>query len=369
MYNDVNGTVVNKNPKSGNVSISPNNVNFQLQSNSYNWEGGYGFLEKFNFVESLGCTVEAYTALVYTGVRFDAIDDIASVSGLKYSYKMESTDYVNIKFFDDGKQIMLARLYGISILPLEKSATKTMSIDVVGPKEYVLKYLNAVKNKFPVESVCNVNWAFQTTSGIKHKTFTLENKYPVKNEYYPCIKEDIYEYFDRYMKDDSAVLVLLGDPGTGKTTFIRNLITRGKMNVSVTYDRQVMESDEYYMDFLDGNTDVMIFEDAESLLLPREAENKIMSRLLNTSDGIISLPKKKIIFTANITNVNNIDSALLRSGRCFDVVNFRNLTREEAEKVAEVENIKLQDDRSEYSLADIFSTRKNDNKFKKKFGF
>jgi ATP-dependent 26S proteasome regulatory subunit len=42
-----------------------------------------------------------------------------------------------------------------------------------------------------------------------------------------------------------------------------------------------------------------------------------MSRFLNISDGLIKLPNKKLVFTTNVTNFENIDSALLRPGRCF----------------------------------------------------
>ena len=42
---------------------------------------------------------------------------------------------------------------------------------------------------------------------------------------------------------------------------------------------------------------------------------------------------RKIIFTTNLANVNDIDDALLRPGRCFANVRTRNLRHDEAARV------------------------------------
>ena len=44
---------------------------------------------------------------------------------------------------------------------------------------------------------------------------------------------------------------------------------------------------------------------------------------------------RKIIFITNLANVNDIDEALLRPGRCFANVRTRNLRHEEAARVME----------------------------------
>jgi len=45
---------------------------------------------------------------------------------------------------------------------------------------------------------------------------------------------------------------------------------------------------------------------------------------------VVRAQGRKIIFTTNLANVNDIDEALLRPGRCFANVRTRNLRREEA---------------------------------------
>ena len=346
-----------------------NNKNFNVNVSNYSWDD-FSYVERENFVDSLNSnSVEVYVPFRYNGKRLNVLDDIAKASGLNYTYKMTNSDIGLISFYDNNKLVMLVRVSQIAVLDLFKPISKQLYAYILGSKEYVEKLAYNISNEFPVDKKATIHWSFNTSQGIKHKIFALENKYPVRNEYYPWLGTDVYKYFEDYMNSDASILILLGEPGTGKTSFIRNLITQNALSVTVTYDSTVMETDEFYMEFLDGKNDLMVFEDAESLLLPRESENKIMSRLLNTSDGIISLPQKKIIFTANVTNENKIDQALMRTGRCFDVINFRPLKRDEAQKVAEIEGIELKYDCSEYTLSDIFSSRKNGKKFQKKIGF
>ena len=62
----------------------------------------------------------------------------------------------------------------------------------------------------------------------------------------------------------------------------------------------------------------------------RESGNELMSTLLNASEGVVAHPGKKIILSTNLPSIDKIDPALLRVGRCYDVLEFRPLTREQA---------------------------------------
>ncbi len=70
------------------------------------------------------------------------------------------------------------------------------------------------------------------------------------------------------------------------------------------------------------------------MLSSRERGNDLMARLLNLADGLISLPKRKIVFSTNLPSLDSVDEALLRPGRCFAAVNFRKLDAAEAERAA-----------------------------------
>lgn len=186
---------------------------------------------------------------------------------------------------------------------------------------------------------------------------------------YPWIDGTLDDYIDDYMNSDASVLILLGPPGTGKTTFIKNLIHRSKANAKVTYDERVMNGDSLFASFIEGEERFMIMEDADAFLRSRTDGNTMMHRFLNVSDGLISAADKKLVFSTNLPSVRDVDPALLRPGRCYDVLEFRPLTRPEALVVADNLNIELPDG-DQFTLAEMFNKQpSSDKKVVRKVGF
>ena len=87
-----------------------------------------------------------------------------------------------------------------------------------------------------------------------------------------------------------------------------------------------------------------------------------MNKLLNVSDGIIKIMNKKIVFTANLPSIRNIDGALLRPGRCHKVIEFRELNFEEAVAAAKAGDLPIPTDTHKlYTLAELFQSRGGEN--------
>jgi hypothetical protein len=62
-----------------------------------------------------------------------------------------------------------------------------------------------------------------------------------------------------------------------------------------------------------------------------------------------------MIFSTNLPSVRDIDPALVRAGRCYDIVEFRNLTIDEGTKLSKKMNIDSDfGNKKEISLAEIF---------------
>lgn len=184
------------------------------------------------------------------------------------------------------------------------------------------------------------------------------NYRPAIHAAYPWLPKDIHSYIDDYLNSAASVIILIGPPGTGKTTFIKNLIHRSGGDAKVTYDEKVMGDDSLFAGFIEGDTRFLIMEDADAFLSAREDGNTMMHRFLNVSDGLISAEGKKLVFSTNLPSVRDIDAALLRPGRCFDIVEFRPLTRDEAQAVAlEVGTCGSLPDGAEFTLAEIFNVQ------------
>lgn len=231
--------------------------------------------------------------------------------------------------------------------------------------EWVAKFTEV---ELHIEKNHSVIWAYNNGGRISTKHMTIDNPNIIYDEYYPYIKGGVSKFYDDFIKSSSNIFIALGPPGTGKSSFIRNMVVEKKLSVYLTYDDSMLESDSFFIEFLTNSAiDTLIIEDADLLMSKREHDgNKIMRKLLNISDGIVKVMNKKMIFSANITDPSNIDTALMRPGRCFALIDFRTLTKKEAEIAAEKAKIELTADKSEYSLAEIFS---QNNVVKKRFGF
>ena len=221
-----------------------------------------------------------------------------------------------------------------------------------------------------------LSWHYidQTNHIVSHdlefsfKQVTLDCHYPMlMNDRYKGVN-DMYE---QYRKSDASILILIGEPGTGKTSFIRNYIKTYNCHTVVTYDERLIKSDEFFINYIaDPKQQLLVVEDADLLLTMRESSgNQTMSKLLNMSDGLINLFNKKVIFTTNLEKVNQIDDAIMRPGRCFDTIRFRKLSTTEANVVSKSHNLPLLPENSDgYTLSEIFNQYQNETK-KTRFGF
>lgn len=205
--------------------------------------------------------------------------------------------------------------------------------------------------------------------------FKVKDDFKMNSEdYYPYI--DIKEMFSQFMLSDSNILLLSGIPGTGKTRlgdmFMQYLLdeadlqeTRKKSTIRETIDDAILEvnvvlqesegvkvayikneeilSMDLFWNILQEEEHCLIFlDDLDFSLLPRtqnistsedNQKNKFISNLLSFTDGIFDAGNKtKFVITSN-RDVSEIDTAVLRKGRTFDILNLRHLKHEEASKI------------------------------------
>lgn len=237
---------------------------------------------------------------------------------------------------------------------------RTISINIYGDPTTVINILNKIREIFATDksSLPTLTWYYNSSNGMDYRDVKIKKPKPIKDSFYPWIKDGVEKYFDNYMKSESSIMVLLGEPGTAKTTFINNMIWKKSINTMFTYEAGLMNTDALFINFMiDDEKQLLLIEDADLLLMSREKDgNEIMSKFLNIGDGLMDITNKKIIFTANIMTASKIDPALLRPGRCFDCQVFRKLTYIEALQACQDANlnVSLVEGKS-YTIAEIFA--------------
>lgn len=207
-------------------------------------------------------------------------------------------------------------------------------------------------------------------SEINSVTIDIDKNY--NDDFKPVCKE-IVDFIESDSRKSGLVL-LNGEPGTGKTYFIRHLITNtDKPYILIPPSMATSMSSPEFVTFLIEHKDsVFILEDCETVIKERTINDfaNAVSSLLNMSDGLMSdIFNGKFICTFN-ADIASVDGAILRNGRCFAKYEFGKLCAEKAKALLKergFDNVDCED----MSLADIYNynPKGSVSKKNKKIGF
>lgn len=177
--------------------------------------------------------------------------------------------------------------------------------------------------------------------------------------------------YDKFMSliasDEQELILLHGDPGTGKTTIIKKLVHDNPQTQFIYFDFKLLTSisNAKIFDFLDEHKNsVFIIEDCEKLFTNRNNGNQFLNTMLNLTDGIIGEAFKiKFICTFNCPT-DQIDSAIMRKGRLSLIYKFEKLSLEKTKAL-------IPSATEPMTLAQIYNTEDNGAGInnKRKIGF
>ena len=226
-------------------------------------------------------------------------------------------------------------------------STKTIGV-VYNPKHIkdIRAYCKSIYSKLPVttESVYDdgnpclgvvgySNGRYELNDAeINKVTIDIDKNY---NDDFKPIYDDIVKFLDKDNRK-SGIVLLNGEPGTGKTYFLRHLINNVEGNyVFITPAMATHFSAPDFITFLTDNRDsIFILEDCEDVIMSRETRHMTgISAVLNMSDGLMSdIFNGKFICTFNC-DISKIDEAILRKGRCMALYTFDKLKKEKAQVI------------------------------------
>lgn len=134
-----------------------------------------------------------------------------------------------------------------------------------------------------------------------------------------------------------GLILLHGEPGTGKTTYIKYLssLVQKDMLILPPYMTNFLTAPEFIPFLLENRDSILIIEDAERILQSREAggDTNSVSNILNLTDGLLAdCMHIQIIATFNASK-SLLDKALLRRGRLMVDYAFGKLTPDKANRL------------------------------------
>lgn len=324
---------------------SSNEVNNSMMNNEKIFVGAADFSD-YVYSQLLSARLEANKSTVSREYQFHC------------SHK-KWKDYIHSEFDgdfilqpSDSNGIIICEGYNFIRYHLSSNSAE---VTIYGDAEFIEITCESLFNNFE-EVTSHVEWVY-SNDGQSVNVPLNKDRLPI-DEMYPFLEgETLASYYERFLNSSANILLLIGPPGTGKTTFIRGLLAHSNSSAIVTYDAAILERDSLFARFIEDDANIMVLEDSDNFLKARSDGNSMMHRFLNVGDGLVTTRGKKLIFSTNLPSIRDVDSALVRPGRCFDILNFDTLSQKDAEKLATKLNVELDGVREKWTIAEIFNKK------------
>ncbi len=288
---------------------------------------------------------------------------LADITEYMNRLNIQRSGVADVRFFDDedekdsysvyrqlaGTFTSLNTTVVVEILGAPEVVTVTVLTNDSASLDGIVQLLEQNKTKYKTVVKERKDKTFYTISSSSHG-FELE-ELSIKGEYAGDMVFDNYN--DDFVEVDEVIknsidfnkkgLILLhGIPGSGKTSYIKHLITGSSKRkiVYVPTHLTAAIASPNFISFVKSelSNSVLVIEDAEQVLLSREnpeSYKEAVSNILNMTDGILADALNILIICTFNTDMENLDKALLRKGRLLLQYKFDELNKEKADLLCE----------------------------------
>jgi len=261
------------------------------------------------------------------------------------NYRDKIIDCVYTKYFKKRKEIPVNRTYyflfddllvyfypNANFIRLLYRKTDNALVEKLANE--LGRFKEKKRKKPEIKLLVNTHHGLSTKSmEISKPKFIIEDNY---NDDFMPVHKTILNRLQK--KKDKGLVLLHGKPGTGKTNYIRYLITSIKKKVIfLPPNLASCVTDPGLMTLLiDYPNSVLVIEDAENIVIDRnQTGSSSVSALLNLADGLLSDCLNIQIICSFNTDISHVDSALTRKGRLIAKYEFGELSTAKAQALSD----------------------------------
>lgn len=296
---------------------------------------------------------------------------------------LEKYNNINYYNYSKNKHSIHCVYKNESICIIVRGGSQDVFIDIFCKSDYVMTeffstYLKYVDNsESEIECFFDSYYLKNGQVDVSSKLLHFKDFKDLDEDYYPYI--DLNILFEQFSVGNENILLCVGQPGRGKSKFASTILKLAFLNsdklpydksietpdlenqfINVAYVKSpdILSRDEFWRKLEALTPDYVIIDDLDYMLTKRDTEiqtnedvikNNFLNQFLSFTDGI-NKNKTKFIITTN-QNYDSIDKAILRKGRIFDILEFRELSNLEAL------NIWKKHDLSEEEFIKLFSNK------------
>ena len=289
----------------------------------------------------------AYFNTIPNFIGESSIDCMKAYKWFREIYKSDIKDWhYGMKYFSQNKTRKFDDIYQILY-----DDELIVNFDVNHSR---VRFLFGKKNFVKVEAIINgiqkfrkrtinkpqISLLVNSFAGIETKTMEISRpKLNITDNYNDDFKE-IHQLISKRLsrKNDKGLVILHGKPGTGKTSYIRYLISSLKKEIIFLPPTMagVITNPDLISILIDHPNSIFVIEDAENIVWDRERNgDSPISALLNISDGLLSDCLNIQIICSFNTDISKVDRALMRKGRLIAKYEFKELEVEKAQALSD----------------------------------
>lgn len=211
-----------------------------------------------------------------------------------------------------------------------------------------------------------MRYAFPSAEGVRfhYRDFKASPLDIIRKNYTVEVQEQVDVLLDRVGEAESGLIILNGPPGTGKTHLIRSILSevRGKRSGMICVPPMTFLSNLSLLvqAISSESSSMVVFEDLGDVITTSSSAEHvdIFSNLLNVTDGLLSLLNDSIIILSFNTDLDKINPAVLRPGRCLGQIEIKELPVEQIARLLEDEGLDLPLTKQSYTLAEFYEMKR-----------